>query len=310
MFDFLKKIFGQRKEKSDSEPRPVNVATGFVDVKTAPLVEESLDPDRIEEHVELRPAQLLVGSAQSVGKQRDHNEDALYAFQAMFADGTSDIPFGVFVVADGMGGHEYGEIASRLAAKTMAEYLLQKLYLPFLSPDPEPSGESLQELMEQGVKQAQQIVLRRAPGGGTTLTAALILGEQVTIAHVGDSRAYLIYPDGRMRAVTQDHSLVRRLVELGQITEAEAAVHPNRNVVYRALGQTEPFRPDVETRQLPHPGYVMVCSDGLWGVVPDAQMYKIIQAAPNPSIACHQLVEAANAAGGPDNISVVLVQYL
>jgi serine/threonine protein phosphatase PrpC len=308
VFDFLKKIFGQ-KEKADSEPKP-EATTGFVDVKTAPLIEEHLDPDRDQEHVDLRPAQLLVGSAQSVGKQRDHNEDALYTFHAMFADGISDIPFGIFVVADGMGGHEYGEIASRLAAKTIAEYLLKKLYLPFLSPDPEPSGESLQEVMEQGVKQAQQVVLRRAPGGGTTLTAALILGEQVTIAHVGDSRAYLIYPDGRMRAVTQDHSLVRRLVELGQITEAEAAVHPNRNVVYRALGQTEPFRPDVETRQLPHPGYVMVCSDGLWGVVPDAQMFKIIHDAPNPSIACHQLVEAANAAGGPDNISVVLVQYL
>ncbi len=308
MFEFLKRLFGKKDEvKVETPPEGVS---GHVDVKTAPLLEEHLDAEHEEQHLDLRPAQLLVGSAQSVGKQRDHNEDTLYTFHAMFADGLSDIPFGVFVIADGMGGHEYGEIASRLAAKAMSNYLLQKLYLPFLAPESESGGESLQEIMEQGVKQAQQVVMRRAPGGGTTLTTVLILGEQVTIAHVGDSRAYFIYPDGRMRPVTQDHSLVRRLVEMGQITEAEAAVHPNRNVLYRALGQAEPLRPDVETRQLPHPGYIMVCSDGLWGVVPDSQMFKIIHDAPNPSIACHQLVEAANAAGGPDNISVILVQYL
>jgi protein phosphatase len=104
--------------------------------------------------------------------------------------------------------------------------------------------------------------------------------------------------------------LVRRLVELGQITEDEAKVHPNRNVLYRALGQSEPFKPDIHTHPLPQPGYMMICSDGLWGVVPDIEIFRIVNSAKNLSMACHDLVEAANAGGGPDNISVILVGYL
>jgi protein phosphatase len=160
-----------------------------------------------------------------------------------------------------------------------------------------------------GVHEAQQAVIKLAPGGGTTLTAAFVMGDQVTIAHVGDSRAYFLYPDGRMQSITRDHSLVRRLQELGQITEKEAAVHPQRNVLYRAIGQGEPFDSDVNTHLLPRPGYLLICSDGLWGVVPDMDIFQIVTNAPNPSMACHSLVEAANAAGGPDNISVVIVQY-
>ena len=156
----------------------------------------------------------------------------------------------------------------------------------------------------------RQAVVRRAPGGGTTLTAALVLGEQVTIAHVGDSRAYFVYPDGRMQVITHDHSLVHQLVELGQLNEDEALSHPQRNVLYRAVGQSEPYRPDIDTYQLPHPGSLMICSDGLWSVVAENQVFRIIKNAANPSIACHELVKAANDAGGPDNISVVLVQFL
>lgn len=112
-----------------------------------------------------------------------------------------------------------------------------------------------------------------------------------------------------MQAMTVDHSLVRRLVDLGQLTEEQARVYPQKNVLYRALGQAEPFRPDIHTHLIPHPGYILICSDGLWGTVPDEEMFKIVSSAPNPSMACHDLVEAANAAGGPDNISVILVQY-
>jgi protein phosphatase len=87
-------------------------------------------------------------------------------------------------------------------------------------------------------------------------------------------------------------------------------VHPQRNVLYRALGQNEPFRPDINTHNIPRPGYMLLCSDGLWGAVAEDEIYRIVQQAPNPSIACHQLIEAANNAGGPDNITAVLVQYL
>lgn len=297
MFDFFKRLLGQ---KSIPEPD---------DVKTAPLTEEMIvETGKLP--VMMHPAQLMVGCAQSIGRQRDHNEDTIFTFNSILADGATEIPFGLFIVADGMGGHQHGEIASGAAARAFADYILRKLFTPFLNGDSEAQSESMLEVMENGVREAQYSVTRKAPGGGTTLTAALVLGEQVTLAHVGDSRAYFIYPDGRIQTITQDHSLVRRLVELGQITEDEAKVHPNRNVLYRALGQSEPFKPDIHTHPLPQPGYMMICSDGLWGVVPDIEIFRIVNSAKNLSMACHDLVEAANAGGGPDNISVILVGYL
>jgi len=253
---------------------------------------------------------LMVGTAQSVGKQREHNEDSIFALNSILADGNIELPFGIFIVADGMGGHMHGEVASGVAIRAFSQFVLTKLYMPFLGIVPQTPSESLQEMMEKGMQEAQQAVIKRAPGGGTTLTATLILGEQVTVAHVGDTRAYFLYPDGRMHAITQDHSLVHRLVELGQINEEEASNHPQRNVLYRAIGQAEPYRPDIDTFQIPHPGSLLICSDGLWGVVPEADIFRIVKNSPNPSIACHELTKAANAAGGPDNISVVLVQIL
>jgi PPM family protein phosphatase len=300
VISFLKGFFGKKQSKE-------RVVTSTA-IKTAPLSEEQLEAVSKPE-LNMSPPQLLVGTAQSVGLQREHNEDTLYAMQAILADGNNDLPFGIFVVADGMGGHQNGEVASGSAARSLSEYLIARFYTPFLSSDG-GSGESIHEIMESGVREAQRAVLRSAPGGGTTLTCALLLGEQVTLAHVGDTRAYFIYPDGRMRVITQDHSLVRRLQDLGQIDEKEATVHPQRNVLYRALGQTEPFRPDINTHTMPRPGFLLICSDGLWGVVPEDEIYRIVYGSPNPSLACHQLVEAANAAGGPDNITAILVQYL
>jgi protein phosphatase len=136
----------------------------------------------------------------------------------------------------------------------------------------------------------------------------LILGNQLTLAHVGDSRAYLVGKNGGMEALTRDHSLVKRLVELGQITVDEAAVHPQRNVLYRALGQGEPFDPDVSSIRLPETGYLLLCSDGLWSVVTEENMHRIIMDALGMEMACQMLVDAANAAGGPDNISAILIR--
>ncbi len=301
MFDFIKKIFGKSEEKK-TEPASIE------SVQTAPLSDDQLQAVSVP-HLECYPPQLLVGSAQSVGRQRDHNEDTLLVFQSILADGDSGVPFGLFMVADGMGGHMHGEIASGSAARALSDFIVKRLYPSLMGLDPEPQSESLQEIMEMAVREAQQAVLKRAPGGGTTLTAAMVIGEQVTIAHVGDSRAYFIYPDGRMQIMTLDHSLVRRLVDLGQLTEEQARSYPQKNVLYRALGQAEPFRPDIHTHLMPHPGFILICSDGLWGSVQDTEMFNIITSAPNPSIACSRLVDAANAAGGPDNISAVIVQY-
>ena len=301
MLRFFGNMFGRKPPKKEQ----VSATTA---VKTAPLSEEQLEAVSKQE-VKFLPPQLLVGTAQSVGLQRDHNEDTLFTMQATFANGGDDIPFGLFIVADGMGGHQNGEIASSAATQTLSEFILSRFYTHFLSGEG-GSGDSIHEIMESGFLEAQKAVLHQAPGGGTTLTAALLLGEQVTLAHVGDSRAYFAYPDGRIRAMTQDHSLVRRLQDLGQIDEEEAITHPQRNVLYRALGQPEPFKPDINTHTIPRPGFLMMCSDGLWGSVQEDDIYRIIHKAENPSLACHRLVEAANDAGGPDNITAILVQYL
>jgi protein phosphatase len=129
----------------------------------------------------------------------------------------------------------------------------------------------------------------------------------MSIAHVGDSRLYAISAAGEMSAITRDHSLVMRMMELGQLSEQDAAIHPQRNVLYRALGQGEAFSPDITTSPLPESGSLLLCSDGLWGVVPAAEISRLIRDNADPRVAAQLLINAANAAGGPDNISAILI---
>jgi serine/threonine protein phosphatase PrpC len=259
--------------------------------------------------VTLAPKHLIVGIAQHVGRVRAHNEDVLLSFTGELAGLDSMPHFGLFVVADGMGGHALGERASGIAARTVAREALGQI-LPFLLayPDPDTERPSLQEIMEQAMNSANQAVFAGVPeGGGTTLTCALLIGEQVVLSHVGDSRAYLITPDS-FEQLTRDHSLVQRLQELGQLSAAEAAVHPQRNVLYRAVGQGDGLEVDVEAHRLPPGGALLLCSDGLWGLVPNERIQTVIRQAPSLQAACEALVAAANAAGGPDNITAVMVQ--
>lgn len=298
MVEFLKKLF----HRSVEDKKPAKV-------KTAPLDASDLTSVSVTT-VKMQPPQFIVGTGQSIGLQRDHNEDTLFASSSILTDGVNETQFGLFLIADGMGGYEFGEVASSMAARAASGHILEKIFLPQIIPDGVLPEESVHEIVEASIMKAQQLVKKRAPGGGTTLTAAIIIGDQVTIGHVGDSRAYFIHPDGRMELLTQDHSLVHRLVELGQITEEEALVHPNRNVLYRALGQPEPLNPDLHSYSMPHPGYLLLCSDGLWGSIGDNEIFQIVKNASSPSIACKNLVDTANGAGGVDNISVILVHYL
>jgi PPM family protein phosphatase len=258
----------------------------------------------------INPPQLLVGSAQSVGKMRDHNEDSLFTLSSVFADGDTQIPFGIFIIADGMGGHQHGEIASRSASKAAADYLVSKLFSPIMGLQNESSGESIVEILNAAVQRAQDIVVRKAPGGGTTLTISVVIGTQVFVAHVGDSRLYLIQKDGSLEQKTKDQSLVSRLVEQGHLSKEEAETHPQRNVLYRAIGQQEPFDPDIEVFQFPENAYMMMCTDGLWGSISPEEISKNVSSSQDLTSACHLMTEAANLAGGPDNISVILVKLI
>lgn len=301
--DFFRNLFGKKEPTKKAPVSNDNVVT-------APLSELQLQSIRAMALNRHEPPQLLVASGQSVGRQRELNEDSLFSLTTTIAGNTSNPPFGLFIIADGMGGHQYGEVASNVAIRTISGYVMKKFHNTLFNLPSLPLEESLQEIAHAAVQEAQRAVLREAPGSGTTVTAAIVLGQQLTIAHVGDSRAYLIYNEQRMEAITRDHSLVQRLEELGQITAAEAAVHPQRNVLYRALGQGENLEPDVTTVPFPVGGYLLLCSDGLWGVVPEDEMRRIIYEAPTIQRACYNLVAAANEAGGPDNISAVLVQLL
>ena len=276
------------------------------DINTVPLPESQVE-GLLANVQNLEPQQFIYGCGQSIGKQRDHNEDSIFALSIAIGGEKSSYPLGLYIVADGMGGHQYGEIASSAAARTLAGSLL-KNFLPYLVNPSSGMDESLQELMRSAINDAQRAVTQAAPGSGTTLTAALVLGQQMTIGHVGDSRAYAIHQYGGGEILTRDHSLVKRLEELGQISPEEAAVHPQRNVLYRALGQGEVLEPDIFTAPFPQSGYLLLCSDGLWSVLSDSTIFTLVNAEKDLQRTCQSLVDAANEAGGPDNISVIVVQ--
>jgi serine/threonine protein phosphatase PrpC len=292
---FFQKIFGQDKDPGQ-------------EASTQPVDQDFINTVSVIHYSGLQPPQLLASCGQSVGLQREHNEDALFVLTTTVTSDHTHLPFGLYIVADGMGGHQHGEIASGIAIRSMSSYIITRLLVPLLNVNHAMPEDSLQEIMQAGVQESHKAITNQVPGGGTTLTAVLILGEQMILAHVGDSRAYAIDLEGNMRVLTRDHSLVKRLEELGQISHEEAANHPQRNVLYRALGQGEPFDPDIKNLQLPPNGHLLICSDGLWGVVDEDEIRQVLQNSTTIDQACKSLVDAANAAGGPDNISAILIR--
>jgi len=302
IFRSLKNKFFKKK---GTVPRgSLNAAT---EVSTAPLTEAELGK-LAQKKLQIEPQQLIYGVGRNIGCIREVNEDSIFSFTAIIDSNGSSMPFGIYMVADGMGGHQHGELASEIAIRALSSYLLDQLNEPFFGPEPFAPEESLQEILRLGVQYANDHILRSVPEGGTTLTAVILIGTQMTLAHVGDSRAYAVFLDGRIQQLTRDHSLVKRLEELGQITAEEASNHPQKSMLYNALGQGGSPRPDIFTAILPHPGFLMLCSDGLWGVVSEDDIFSIITSAPNLQRACQNMVDAAISAGGPDNISVVLAR--
>ena len=291
--DLFKRIFGKKKAVVSPDG-----------VKTAPLDPMALTPTVIT------PLQgrVLLGMAQSTGVERTHNEDSLFVLQGNAAGLEAMPEFGLYIVADGMGGHRSGEVASSISVRAVSRRLFEDSILQLMSIDPLTDVVPLQDLMRIALEEANLAVVERVPGGGTTLTAVLHLGHQITIGHVGDSRAYIL-TDSEARPITRDHSLVKRLEELGQLRPEEAEVHPQRNVLYRAIGQGANLEVDVFTLPIPRDSHMLLCSDGLWGVVPDQELRRIVSLAETPQEACDRLIDAANAAGGPDNISAVLVYF-
>lgn len=258
-----------------------------------------------------RPTQHMVfGQSSDVGMVRSNNQDSVLTIFASQGNTDQIVDFGLFIVADGMGGHHDGEKASAIASRVLAQHVSDKVFLPMLNSNDVIDIDHLTttEILTEAVKHANEVVVKKIPEGGTTVTAAAVLGDLAHIVHVGDSRAYLVSASLGMEQITRDHSLVQRLIELDQLTPEEAAQHPQKNVLYRALGQSDSLEVDTATRRLPAESFLLLCSDGLWNMVAEEDVLDIILNSETPQEACDRLVVAANECGGSDNISAIVLQ--
>jgi protein phosphatase len=250
---------------------------------------------------------LTFGQSTDVGMVRSTNQDSVFSLfnTSRTADQRPD--FGLFIVADGMGGHNDGEKASAMAAHVVASNITQHIMLPMLRGEDDADRMPITEAMITAVQKANADIIARVPEGGTTLTAVAIIGDLAYVVHVGDSRVYLVTKDG-IEQITRDHSLVQRLVELDQLTPEEAINHHQKNVLYRALGQSENIEVDALTRRLPPNARLMLCSDGLWNQVSEAEIIETLLSHDSPQEACDKLVALANTHGGSDNITAIVLK--
>ena len=272
---------------------------------------------------------LSVAGLTDVGRQRDLNEDRFYYKVVQASD---EGPVGLFVVADGMGGHLAGEVASHWAVGTLKRELA-----PLFRPQDTAATRRLDaealaavgsgytvrleetdlaRLLQHAVERANQVLLgyarthsEEAGDMGSTLTLAVIEGERVTVGHVGDSRAYL-YRKGQLRQLTEDHSVPGALLKQGRIEPEELQDHPHRHVLYRCLGLKPKVDIDIYSSLVLEVGdTLLLCSDGLWDMVyPVERLAGYLASEAMPLAICRRLVDAANEAGGEDNITVLLVR--
>jgi len=290
--EFIRRLFGKK-----TAPPPDQAST-------APL-----DPEKVPFPFFEEPRRhITTGAAQSIGIEKKENEDSLLLIFGS-ADGDEEPPdFGLLCVADGLGGQEHGAEASAISVRTLASSMTRGAILDLLALEPEDHTGSMEDLIRLAIQQANREVRSRVEGGASTLTIALAVGDHVTIGHVGDTRAYFITADD-IQQLTRDHSLVQELVDTGTISEEEALTHPQRNVLWNSMGKAIDVKVDVATHAIPSDGYLLLCSDGLWGVVSDDDIRDIVLRLGNPQQACDALVAEANAAGGPDNITCAAAYF-
>lgn len=240
---------------------------------------------------------MKVFAKSDIGKARDMNQDYYYV-------STLEDNIKLFILADGMGGYNGGEIASKLATTSVKSYISNNFYKI------EHDKESILSLIKNAVEYANMIVyekskeIKELEGMGTTLEVCLIYNNRVYIGHVGDSRIYRIRKEF-IRKLTVDHSYVQQLVKDGTITKEEAYNHPKKNMLMKALGCTAYVEPDVMVKGFIKDDILLMSSDGLTNMLKDEEIYNIIKE--NPELASEKLVQKANELGGYDNITVVII---
>jgi PPM family protein phosphatase len=273
---------------------------------------------------------LEAATATDPGRERGDNQDRAWAQVYQPSEGES---IGLFIVCDGIGGHLGGECASHWAVEAVKREMedlfapkdprgtlaLPKEELETVSEDLEVTRVSgirkMENLVHQAIQRANRVVYQyaqqkpeEAGDAGTTITLGLVSGNRAVIANVGDSRTYLIR-NNRLQQITKDHSLVATMVANHQIKASEVYTHPQRNLIYRSLGQKTEIEVDIFIQIFKPGDHLLLCSDGLWEMLPDDKlMVQLVTKAETPQEACRRLVEAANRAGGTDNIGVVVVK--
>lgn len=234
---------------------------------------------------------LCVGLLSDIGNVREINEDYIGKYD--------NDEFAVYIVADGMGGHNAGDVASKIAVESCIEYIKRNRYL-----------NDMERLLKESIKYANNNIYIKAEnsemlyGMGTTITACIVKQGKVVIANVGDSSCYIV-TEGNIEKITKDHSLVQELVDDGSITEEEAINHPNKNIITRALGTKKTVKIDTFSVDISSNTKFVLCTDGLSNEVSKEEMYSIISQNTNQE-ACRLLVDLCKKKSGRDNISVII----
>jgi len=237
---------------------------------------------------------VIASALSNVGKVRDHNEDAWF----------TDVDRGIFIVADGLGGCAGGEVASRIVVERLPS---------LLDTEQSPYSQDASNSVEKAINKVNGIVRETGrehlelSGMGSTLVLAMIRGERMLMAHVGDSRAYLLH-DGSFTRLTRDHSVIQDMLDNGLITPREAAVHPSRAIVTQCIGTSGKVSPDISHIDFQSGDRLLLCSDGLTNMHSDQDIAAILAQQTRLDTISRDLIQAANDAGGEDNVTVVIVE--
>jgi serine/threonine protein phosphatase PrpC len=302
---------GERPAATGEEVPPDSAQVQFVEGGRLYTV---LPEAEIEEAPPAAPPaniRLVVGQRSDTGRVRELDEDSLLAL-TLSCTYESEIRsvLGLFAVADGMGGHEGGEIASRLALRMLANHALKNIFLPEMGGEP-CLEETITACLKEGVKAANDAVYlnrqKRGTNMGTTLTAGLFKDGQLHLAHVGDCRAYRWGGEG-LQQLTEDHSLVARLIASGNARPEEIYTHPQRSIIYRSIGDKPEVEVDTILTTLAPGERLVLCCDGLWEMIRNEGIEEVMLSEADPQAACDTMIRQANLAGGEDNISVIVVQ--
>jgi len=274
----------------------------------------SLQRNLLQLKQNLTQSTLVLGSQTNIGMRRENNEDNLWAQNLSYRNADGYIPLGLFIVADGMGGAEAGEVASKIVIRTISGALLPSLMEFRQYVDDDHSEDFLSEIKaaiiranNEIIEQTEQIPPWR--GMGSTVTLAAVVGMRVYVGHVGDSRLYLINRK-EIHQKTTDHSIVSRLLQIGAITAEEAETHPQREVLLKAVGSKSKIEPDTFSFTIEQGDILLLCSDGLTKHQEDSEIHNLVMDSSSPQQACDSLINHANLCGGEDNTTVIVVQIL